>query len=100
MRRRSAMASGSVEVSVGMEIEIGPKTAAWLVSLGWTPPATGVENLAPVYPTDQQRSAGLRWRAAQMRAALKDQLTEADQIKLDDLLRLFGADLTSLPSPE
>lgn len=33
------MAEAKLGVNVQVEVEPGPKTAAWLISIGWTPPA-------------------------------------------------------------
>ena len=97
---------GSVDVDVRVEVVPGPATVAWLERLGWTRPAEEPDNvglvepveIVPAYPTDMATSTRLRMRAADRRAKLREQLTEADQIVLDDLLRMYGADLTALPS--
>lgn len=105
-----ASSGRTVEVDVRVEVVPGPATVAWLERLGWTRPSEPEDNaglvvpeekdLLPAYPTgmDTSGSVALRRRAAQRRSDLRHELTEAGQIKLDDLLRMYGADLTALPS--
>lgn len=43
------MAEAKLGVNVQVEVEPGPKTVAWLLSLGWTPPDVDSEVTARVF---------------------------------------------------
>lgn len=102
-----ADASMSVGVSADVEFTVGEKTKAWLVSLGWTPPAetpaapveATVEARAPYQDIEtarqamDARQAGF-YQAQQMRNTLKAEVSSPERI--DQMLVLAGVPLGRL----
>lgn len=105
------MAEATMEVSVSTDVEftVGEKTAAWLVSLGWTPP---VEETVPVeegagsdlvnntrapytsMPEALEAMTGrqaAKYQAQQDYQAMKAELSSPE--RLDNLLKFFGVQL-------
>lgn len=100
------MADAKLEVNVSSEVEfsVGEKTAAWLVSLGWTPPpaeeGTGadlVNNTQAPYtsmPEAMEAMTGrqaAKYQARQDYQAMKGELSSPE--RLDNLLKFFGVQL-------
>jgi hypothetical protein len=100
------MAELSMTVATQVELEVGEKTAAWLVSLGWTPPAVKVEDAEP-HVEPRVPSAGLEaarqaftarqaglYQAQQIREALKTEVSSPERI--DQMLNLAGVPLRKM----
>ena len=95
----------SLDATTPVEATIGPRTAAWLQSMGWTPPSPaapdGSDLVDPVVhvpaPTLEQAVAENEERAAKLNAAqllyqdLKAEASVPDE--LDLLLKYFGVNL-------
>jgi len=102
------MAEASLEVNVSSEVEftVGEKTAAWLVSLGWTPPPVEAEpgagsdmvvnTQAPYASMGEAMEAmngrqAAKYQAQQDYQAMKAELSSPE--RLDALLAFFGVQL-------
>jgi len=94
----------NVATSADVEFSVGPKTAAWLVSIGWTAPAEAPADSATVEPVPapvtplssykeareamDARMAGL-FEAQKLREALKAELATGPE-RVDQMLSLAG----------
>lgn len=104
-----------VNVAVGAEVEfrVGEKTAAWLVSIGWTPPVDAEPDGAVVESVETKvlrPSAGLREAKValnsreQARADAKAKYyeivaTDAGDTELVPLLEYFGVNMEKFLAP-
>ena len=106
------MAEARMEVAVSTDVEfsVGDKTAAWLMSLGWTPPveetvpapeeAAGsdlVNNTRAPYASMPEALEAMngrqaaKYQAQQDYQAMKAELSSPE--RLDNLLKFFGVQL-------
>jgi len=101
--------TASMTVATQVELEVGDKTAAWLVSLGWTPPVESTPDSGTVEPAEPYseprvpsagleaakqaftaRQAGL-YKAQQIRETLKTEVSSPERI--DEMLTMAGVPL-------
>lgn len=100
------MAEMTATMKVETEVELvpGEKTAAWLMSLGWTPPAEAIEpppaepmvpsrGLAEARQAMTARQAGF-YRAQQLRETLKAEVSSPERV--DEMLVMAGVPLGRL----
>lgn len=104
------MAEARMEVAVSTDVEfsVGDKTAAWLMSLGWTPPAEEtipaegagsdlVNNTRAPYASMPEALEAMngrqaaKYQAQQDYQAMKSELSSPE--RLDNLLKFFGVQL-------
>lgn len=100
------MAEAKMEVAVSTDVEftVGEKTAAWLMSLGWTPPAEEtvpgsdlVNNTRAPYASMPEALEAMngrqaaKYQAQQDYQAMKAELSSPE--RLDNLLKFFGVQL-------
>lgn len=104
------MAEARMEVAVSTDVEfsVGDKTAAWLMSLGWTPPAEEaipvegagsdlVNNTRAPYTSMSEALEAMngrqaaKYQAQQDYQAMKAELSSPE--RLDNLLKFFGVQL-------
>lgn len=100
------MAEAKMEVAVSTDVEftVGEKTAAWLMSLGWTPPAEEtvpgsdlVNNTRAPYASMPEALEAMngrqaaKYQARQDYQAMKAELSSPE--RLDNLLKFFGVQL-------
>lgn len=99
-----AEANLTVGVSTDVEFTVGEKTAAWLMSLGWTPPVEEavpgsdlVNNTRAPYASMPEAMEAMngrqaaKYQAQQDYQAMKAELSDPD--RLDNLLKFFGVQL-------
>jgi hypothetical protein len=96
-----ADANLTVGVATEVEFEVGEKTAAWLVSLGWTPPVdTGAATPAPADVTGLGSDMVFNTRAPYTSMAEAHEAMTGRQAAKYQALQDYQAMLTELSSPE